>query len=216
MKRMTTYAGVVGAAVMALIAVGCGSSSRTAVSGYTDQMLNGKRIFVLLPKGEELLMNNSEAYASSRGVAQAGAREMLYGELRSELLTAFDHRFDSNTILSYHDQPVGAMVALSSTDDFNNGVPKSWDRITEAGRNGNIDYLLVLNHFSMSNTKSASGLGPETAETDFALLDVMEKKVMTTGSASVSLDDPRQPSQTYKQLAEAISRKLPFNVPEVK
>ena len=39
------------------------------VSGYTDEMLNRKRILLLLPEDNDLLLNNSAAYASSRGVA---------------------------------------------------------------------------------------------------------------------------------------------------
>jgi hypothetical protein len=202
------------AIVLALLVSSCGSSSRTTVSGYSDEMLNGKRIFVLLPKPEEIMMNNSAAYAYSRGVATDGAREMLAGEIRTQLIQALSSRLDSNTVLNYQGEAVGAMIPLSASDDFTAGTPKSWDALTKAAHTGNFDYMIVLNPISFSNTPSTTGgRGGEDVEMSYSLLDLNEKKVMTTGTVTVDQSELSEPAATYNQLALELTRKLPFYVP---
>src|SRR5437867_1058706 len=139
---------VVGAATLlfiTLLLAGCGSSRRAMVSGYSDEMLNRKRILLLLPEDNDLLLNNSAAYASSRGVATESARETFAGEIRASLAPSINSRLDSNTVLNYRDLPASGIVPLNATGDFPGGAPKSWEQVTRAAHEGNIDYLLVLN-----------------------------------------------------------------------
>jgi hypothetical protein len=205
-SHILRYAAVLAVAVFI---AGCPSSSRITVDGYDDAMLNNKNIYVLLPDTSTAVLANPTAYGASRGVATDGARDMLVGELRTRLIESLDARLDSNTTLNYSSQAVGGVVPLNYTM-FNNGVPKTWDKLKQAGREGGFDYLLVLPGFKISTQPVSTGRGSETVETGYALLDVLNEKVMTSGTVKVEVDAPAMPADVYRKLAEALSRKLPF------
>jgi hypothetical protein len=174
-------------------------------------MLNNKNIFVLLPDTSIAVIANPTAYAASRGVATDGARDMLSGELRTRLIESLDARLDSNTTLNYASQAVGGVVPLNFSM-FNNGVPKTWDKLKQAGREGGFDYLLVLHGFKISTKPVTTGRGSETVEASFTLLDVMKENVMANSTVKVETEAPAMPADVYRKVAEELSRKLPFFV----
>jgi len=216
MKKFGTIR-IVAGAMLLLWAAGCGSSRRTAVEGYNDDMLMGKRVFVVLPTGSGVTLANPDAYAFSRGVAAAGAAEMLDGELRTMLVPSINQLLDSNTVLSYAGEPVGKMYPLDAATNFVDGQPRSWDNIEKGAHEANIDYLLVLAPIHFENTAAGEeGRGDEKVTADYALLDPQNKKLMTRGSLEFTVSDPRTPAMTYTKFAEELTRRLPFWVKEQK
>jgi hypothetical protein len=197
--------------IVAVFIAGCPSSRRITVDGYDDSMLNNKTIYVLLPDTSMAVIANPTAYASSRGVATDGARDMLVAELRTRLIESLDARLDSNTTLNYASQAIGGVVPLNFSM-FNNGVPKSWDKLKQAGREGVFDYLLVLHGFKITTESATTGRGPETVNASFTLLDVMKENVMASGTVNVETEAPAIPAEVYRKLAQELSRKLPFYV----
>jgi hypothetical protein len=211
---MTKFSHIIRYAALVVVAVflaGCPSSRRITVDGYDDSMLNNKTIYVLLPDTSTVVIANPAAYAASRGVATDGVREALGAELRTRLIESLDARLDSNTTLSYASQAVGGVIPLTPTM-FNSGVPKSWDKLKQAGREGGFDYLLVMHGFKITTQSAATGRGPETVEANFTLLDVMKENVMSSGTVKVETDAPAMPADVYRKLAQELSRKLPFYV----
>ncbi len=201
--------------LMAALLAGCGGPSRVVIEGYPEAELNRKKIVLLLPEMNDLVMNNSSVYAASRGVTTEGAREALRDELRTSLSAALGVRLDSNTVTAYRDETVSGIVTLDATDDLNAGTPKSWDKFNDAARQGNIDFFLVITRFSVANTPPATtgaGRGDETVNATFSLLDPVKRRVMTTGAIEFTAKDPRVPADTYTRLADELTRKLPFHV----
>lgn len=198
------------ALLAAIACAGCPSSRRIVVEGYDDAMLSGKRVMVILPEAADVTLTDPNAYASARGVAGESAREQLSADLRSRFVDAIDARLDSNTVLGYRDQPVGAMVPLDATKDFTAAGPKAWDVVKRAGREGNIDYLIVLNGMTIRSTPSSTGRGGEAINANYLLLDAQQGKTMTAGTVSVNVAQLQGPNDGYLQLARELSAKLPF------
>ncbi len=196
--------------------VGCGSG-KVAVEGYDQAALNDKRVFLLLPAEGEIVLANPDVYALSRGIGEAGAPGRIATEFRTDLATALDARLDSNTVLEYGQQSVGAVVPLNPSVDMPGGATATtgswdWDKIKNAARQGGIDYLVVVHSVRVENEapKEGASRGKETVTVNFSLLDPEERKVMTGSEVRVELKDPRKPADTYTKLAEAMARKLPF------
>lgn len=200
-------------AVIAVLVSACGSSRRIVIEGYNDAALNGKRLFLLLPKASEVRFTNAALFAESRGVATPAAGETIENELRTDLTAAIQEQFDSNDVFNYADQVVAGMVPLGDAE-FTGATPKSWTSLTRAGREGNIDFLLVIRELSVANTSSSDPRGNEVVNLKYSLLDIANEKVMTSGDLSVDIDAPRTPAMTHVRIASALSSKLPFVVVE--
>jgi hypothetical protein len=194
--------------------VGCGSgSSTTKVEGYTSAMLNNRRVALLIPSASSISLSNPEIFAASRGVDVAGAQEALYGEFRTQVIDIFNSRLDSNTVYDYSSLPVSGSVMLDATGDFPQGAPSSWEKLKRAGKDANLDYLIVLNRVTVSNSASSTGgRGDETMNAEYILLDLGRQKVMTSGNVGFTVRDPRTPTNTWERLVDAVTAKLPFSV----
>jgi len=200
---------------VAVLLGGCpSSSSRTTIEGYSDQMLSRKRIMVLAPEGADVTLGDAAAYAASRGVVAEGAREQLAIDFRTRLTPAIASRLDSNTVLYYQDQSVSGLVPLNATSDFNGAEPNSWDEVKRARREGNIDFLIVLNRMSINNSGGGDGSGTESIETSYSLLDLQGGKVVTSGRLSVPVG-PANAVASYDRFARELTAKLPFLVTAV-
>jgi hypothetical protein len=199
------------ATVLGILIAGC-SGGRMVIPGYNEADFNGKRVALVIPGANDLVMNNSAAYAASRGVATDGAREMLNDELRTGLPTALGAVLDSNTVVNYRDQVVAGTMPLDAVDDFPQGAPADWGKVQDAAREGNFDFFVVVNHFAITNTPSTSGRGDEAVNASFSLLDPNKRRVLTTNTVEISVGDPRVPSDTYAELAAELAKKLPFSV----
>lgn len=198
-------------AMAAAIFAGCGGGGRvTTVEGYGERQLNGKRIALLVPNANDLVMNNSAAYAHSRGVATEGAREMLSTELRTGLVTTLSTVLDSNAVVSYRDQVVAGTIPLDAVENFTQGTPKTWDKLEDAAKQANLDFVLLIAPFSISNTASTTGRGDETVDAGYSLIDPIKRRVMTTGTVQFTVSDPRSVANTYERFAQELAKKLPF------
>ena len=193
---------------------GCGSS-RTSVEGYTDATLTDKRLFVLTPKEGEFGITNSEAFAASRGIAPLNVQSRLDNELQTQFRDWLDNTLDSNLVVMYRAQPVGAVYPLEGKSGFS-GTEGGWDwgKIDAARKEGAIDFLLVLENVSVDNTMPTEkgGRGKETMNVDFLLIDPAKKSVMTRNRVSVTVKDPREIRDTYIKLARELASKMPFHV----
>jgi hypothetical protein len=200
--------------LLALVAAGCGSSKRITVDGYDDSKLNHKRVLLLYPSIEDVTMSNAAVYAASRGGATESARELLATELRTMVATELGARMDSNTVLNYLDQPVSGIVPLDPSVDFRvDGQPSEWDKLRRVGREGNVDFLIVLRDLDFNNaTPSGGPRGTETVEVEYSLLDLQAGKTLANGTFSFSVDDPRTPEMTYQRLARELTKRMPFVV----
>lgn len=179
-------------------------------------MLNNKRIAVVIPDASELSLANPEILAASRGVAAAGVQEAFHGEFRTQLSDALGQRLDSNTVLGYSEQSIAGSVPIAAERDMSAGAPASWEKFRRAGREGNLDYMLVLNRVTVSNTASSTGgRGDERLQTSYSLLDLSRSKVMTSGTIDFEVNDPRSPGHTWDRLATELVRKLPFHAKQV-
>lgn len=195
--------------------VGCGSG-KISVAGYDNAALNDKRVFLLLPAEGQIVLANADVFAQSRGIGLAGAPGRVATEFRTDLAPALDGRLDSNTVLEYRQQTVGAVVPLDPAVDLPQGATSGswdWDKLRDAARQGNIDYLLVMHSVRVENKvpKEDATRGEETVVATFSLLDPEQKKKMTTNEVRVTVKDPRKPADTYTQLAAAMAKKLPFH-----
>lgn len=198
--------------VAVLTLAGCSGARRTTIEGYSDDMLNGKRVMVVLPDAADVVLGDPNAYAAGRGAAAESAREQLRNDMRLYFVPEIDRRTDSNTVLVYNDQPVGAMVPLNAVRDFPNGTPSSWDNVAKAGREGNLDYLIVLNNLDIKTVLEGTTRASEAANATFVLLDIERSKVMAKGRVSVSMDPMGGPGGIYTLMAEKIIEQLPFIV----
>lgn len=211
-ERLRAFAATLAFPVLVLLA-GCGSG-RKAVEGYEEAALHDKRVFLLLPAEGQVALANPGAFAYSRGIGEAGAPGRIATELRTELPAAMDAYYTSNTFLDYGSQTVGAVVPLNPTTDLPRGASATWnwDKVREAAKQGNIDYLLVIHSVRVENELPDEGdaRGKETVTTTFSLIDPAEQKVMTSDEVRVQIKDPRKPADTYTRTAEAMSKKLPF------
>ena len=200
---------------IAITSAGCPSASRTTVAGYTDAMLNNKRISLVIPGASELNVANPDILAASRGVDPSGVREAFHGEFRTQLVDALGQRLDSNTVYGYTEQSISGSVPISAESDITAGAPASWDKFRRAGREGNLDYMLVLNRVTVSNTQSNSGgRGDERLQTSFVLLDLSRQAVVTSGTIDLKVSDPRTPGTTWDRLATELAQKMPFHARE--
>jgi len=190
---------------------GCSSSSRTAVEGYDEAMLSRKRIMVLTPEPASVVLSDTVAYAASRGVVPASAREQVGIDFRTRLVPAIGRWLDSNTVLHYRDQPVSGIVPIDATADFSGAQPKSWETIRRAGREGNVDFMIVLNGTRLTSSADSPGSGTEAIETNYSLIDAQAGKVMTSGNVSIPAG-PASAAVSYEELAKALTAKLPFHV----
>lgn len=197
--------------------VGCGSG-KTAVEGYDQGVLNGKRIFLLLPAEGGIVLTNPAAFAQSRGIGEGGASGRISTEFRTDLAPALNTRLDSNTILEYSQQTVGAVVPLNPSSDMPRATAGSdswdWDKLRDAARQGNIDYLIVFHSIRVENEmpKEGAARGKETVTANFSLLDPEKKKLMSESEVRVEIKDPRKPADTFTRLSEAMAKKMPFHV----
>lgn len=222
MKRgqMGALAGAALSAVVAVVMIGtlagCGSG-RISVDGYTDADLNQKRVFVLLPKSDKIMLANPAAFAASRGVAEMTASERIGRELQSDFQVALDGRLDSNTVLEYGSQSVGATIPMDPAADFPAGAEARWDwsKAKQAAKQGNIDYLLVLHSVRVENEMPTGGekpRGKEKITATFSLIDPLNEKLMTGATVDAEIDDPRRPVDTYVKLSKSMAKKLPFHI----
>ncbi len=202
--------------VMMLLFVGCGSSGRTSVSGYSDGMLNQKRVMILLPEPNAAHLDNPAAWAASRGLSEASAREAFADELKLQLATAIDLKLDSNTVMVYQTSPIGMRLPLNASTDINGSAPVAWDKFKTAGREGNIDYLIVLPSIAVMNSPKSQSRGTEGMSARFVLLDLQRGTSMSSGEVSVSEDELVAPAESWGRFARALAAKLPFHVSERK
>jgi hypothetical protein len=190
---------------------GCGGGTKGGVLNGTR--LNGKRLFILLPKQEGFKLQNPDAYAYSRGIAEESAQARIHSEMKSQFPDELGQRYDSNTVLNYDEHAIGGSVPLNAVSDFT-GASSSWkwDEINRAGKEGAVDYLLVLHTVEVSNQKPRNefGRGRETISASFHLIDPLNKVNVSSTTVSISIDDPRIPSDSYVLLARQVASKLPF------
>lgn len=165
---------------------------------------------VLTPASADVRLSNQASYAASRGVATESALEQLGNDFRTRLVPAIGKRLDSNTVLHYGDQAVAGIVPLNATTDFNGSEPKSWETLKRAAREGNIDFLIVLNGMSINTSAASDGSASESMEGSYSLLDVQDGKMMTSGKVSVSTG-PANTATIYDQLAGKLASELPFH-----
>ncbi len=206
--------GLTACALLIVVAAlaGCGGGGRTTVQGYTDDMLNRKRVMVLAPNVADITLSNVDGYAFTRGIAAEGAREQLATDIRISLVQGLGAKMDSNTVQYYTDQPIAGMVPLNATSDFPSKSPLSWSSVERIGKEGNVDYLLVLQQMTVSTTPSTTNRGAETITTDFILLDPNRRTIMATGRANATVDPLSSPGACFQQLAGALASRLPFVV----
>jgi hypothetical protein len=193
----------------ALMFAGCPSAKRIVLEGYTDDMLNNKRVLVVLPEAADVALSNPVAYASARGTTAGAVSDQLASDLETMIIASLGSYLDSNTVLGYKSQPVSGIVPLNAKSDFTPTDPVNWDAIKRAGREGNIDYLVVLNGMSITNTPS-TGRGEEAIKSHFMLIDAQRGKTMTTGNISVDVKEMSAPGDSYQALAHELSMRLPF------
>ena len=196
--------------------IGCGSG-RTSIEGYDDAALSGKRLFVLTPDEGEIFFTDDGAFAFSRGIAALNARERVINEFQTQFRDRLDNLLDSNLVVTYRSQSVGAIHPLYATNDFT-GEAGSWDwtTIDAARKEGAIDYLLVLQRVGFENQVPGDsvGRGKETVTVDFVLIDPVKRSVMTRNQVSASVKDPREVRDTYIKLVKELASKMPFYVKE--
>lgn len=200
------------AAAVTMLLAGCSSSKRTTVDGYTDAMLTGKRVALLVPDVGDVKLESASNYAAARGTTGEAAREQLSSDLRAYLVPALDAELDSNIVLNYKDEPMGAQQPLSATTDFTSSGPVSWDLVDKAARAGNLDYLVVVRSMTIQGTSANTARGSETINAEYLLLDLPGKKVMAHGQVSASVQKINSPGETYTLLAQQLSGRLPFIV----
>lgn len=202
-----------GLLIGALLLSACGGSNRASVGGYTDSELNDRRVFLLMPDQGEYRLTDPEAFAWSRGIAEAGVDGRVYSEFRTNLAGELDERYDSNTVHNFAAQSVGATHPLSAENDFD-GESSTWDwtKIEGAMKAGAIDYLIVLSDVVIENRNPgrARERGEETVRLVVTLVDLPNRRMLLRRNVEMSVDDPRLPSDTYVILARAIARELPF------
>lgn len=191
----------------------CGGSNRSSVGGYVDADLNDKRVFLLLPDEGEYRLTDSAAFAWSRGIGDAAASGRVYSEFRTNLPTQLDLRYDSNTVHNFAAQSVAATNPLDANTDFD-GEPTGWDwaKIDGAMKTGAIDFLVVLSDVAIANNNPGltADRGRETVTGTVSLIDLPNRRLLVRESVSISVDDPRVPSDTYVILARKIAEELPF------
>ncbi|MEO5930202.1 MAG: hypothetical protein ABIR47_09740 [Candidatus Kapaibacterium sp.] len=197
---------------LALALGGCPSHKRITLEGYNEGMLAGKRVAVIVPASADLVLADPAAYASSRGIDGGEAAAHLATEFPVNMTHTLGEQFDSNTVVSYKDQPVAGIVNLNATSSFAGGMPKSWDDVKRAGREGLMDYMIVLNNVTMRNSTSSAARGKEGVDADYILIDSQRGKVMTSGHISLSQEDVQTPMSTYQRLANQLAEKLPFSI----
>ncbi len=191
---------------------GCGSS-RSKVEGYDDAQLSGKRVFVLLPDEGDYMVTSPSSFAWSRGIGEAGVPGRISSEFRTMFASALDARYDSNTVHNYATQSVGSTNPLHSGTDFQ-GAAESWDwsKLDVVRKNAAIDFMIVVNEVTINNSSPENGgdRGEERVSARARLIDMAKRKVLVEEQVAVSVDDPRQPRDTYVLLARELARKLPF------
>lgn len=190
---------------------GCGGGGRGGVLNGSN--LNGKRLFILMPKQTGFKLQNPDTYAYSRGISQESAAARIFSEMKSQFPDELGQRYDSNTVLNYDEHAIGGTIPLDAVNDFN-GASSSWDweAINRAGKEGAVDFLLVLHTVDVSNQmpREEFGRGRETVSVGFHLIDPINKVNVSSATVSVSVDDPRIPSDTYVLLARQVASRLPF------
>jgi hypothetical protein len=211
-RRYSIWLHGASALLLALMLGGCPSGKRVVVEGYSDNALVNKRIMVVAPEAADVKISNPAAFAFARGVVADASQEKLANELRTQLTPAIAARLDSNTVLYYKDQAVSGLVPMNATTDFTGAQPKSWETIRRAGREGNVDFLIVLNGMTIANSAASNGgRGTESVETTFSLLDTKAGTVVTSGRVSIPSDEAN-PATTYARLAEKLTSQMPFYV----
>ncbi|MGE3800739.1 MAG: hypothetical protein AB7H80_06935 [Candidatus Kapaibacterium sp.] len=207
---------VAGIILSAGLFAGCGSS-RTSIEGYSDAVLTGKRLFILMPKEGDFVLTNSEAFAYSRGIAALSSQSRVDNEFQTQFRDYLDNVLDSNLVVVYRTQPVGAIHPLDATRDFNGEIGSwNWEEIDAARKEGAIDFLLVLQKVQLENQTPSdnAGRGKESVTVNFILVDPAKRSVMTQNQVSVSLKDPREIRDTYSKLTRELASKMPFHVKE--
>jgi hypothetical protein len=198
-------------AVAAIAFAGCPSARRITVEGYSDDMLNGKRVLVLVPEAADVKLTDPAGYAFIRGVATPSAQEQLQSDLQVRIATALGSLLDSNTVLSYSGQPIGGIVPLNAKTDFTTTGPASWDAIKRAGREGNVDYLIVLNGMTINSVGTASGdSGSEEITAHYYVLDAQRGKTVTSGDVSSEVKMPFTAAESFQHFAEELAGRMPF------
>jgi len=196
--------------VLALAISGCSSGGRVTIDGYDDAMLNGAKIVVILPDAEGRTLTNPDAFSAARGVAPVSAAEVLENELRQFLVPSIDVEYDSNTVVSYGDQPIGQMIPVSTSTDFVAGTPVAWDKLARAAREGNFDYIIAVTSVIV-DTRPNQLRGTEGIRIDYALLDPARSRVMSRGEVDLAPVDLIAPPETYHRLVPALVARLPFH-----
>ncbi|MCE2502664.1 MAG: hypothetical protein J4G05_01195 [Chlorobi bacterium] len=211
------FSGIITSLILgSLFLSGCGSS-RITLEGYDDALLNGKRVFLLTPSEGDYIFTSIDGFTYSRGIASITAQTRIDNEFQSRLRDRLNVTFDSNLVVNYRTQPVGVIHPLNAVTDFF-AHPSSWDwtKLEAAGKEGVIDYLIVLRSVTMKNykPKGDGAMGKEEVDADFVLIDLTRRSVMTQNNVAISVDDPRRIADTYIKLSEKLASKMPFHVKE--
>ena len=209
--------GLISSLVLSTLVLSSCGSSRITLEGYDDALLSGKRIFLLIPEDGDYVFSDAAAFGYSRGIAAVTVQSRVDNEFQTRLRDRLDLRLDSNLVVNYRTQPVGAIHPLKAVRDFT-GLPSTWDwtKLQAAAKEGAIDYLIVLRSVTLKNfpPKDGRSMGKEEVEADFLLIDLSKKSVMTQNTVSISVNDPRQIADTYIELSKDLTSKMPFHIKE--
>ena len=195
------------------VLAGCSGSNRTSIDGKELWQFTGARLFLMLPTAEALRFENPKEFAWSRGTSEVAIASKFAAELHSKLTVALDSRLDSNSILDFSAQSVGLTNRMTSDVDFSGHESGwNWEKITRVGQLGSIDYLIVLRNVVIGNDKpdEPNLRGTERVSAQVLLVSIAESKVLDSQIASVEIEDPRKPNDTFLSLARAVAGSLPF------
>ncbi len=196
--------------LLVVVLMGCGSSARTAVEGYTDAMIDGRPVAIVIPEGADMALANPSDYAWSRGVAASGANGMFHDEIRRLLAPALDERLDSNSVVLYSDVPASAAAPVMEVDVQK---PVNWSALQSAARVAKVEFIIAIPSMHVDNMRpSGPGRGTEHVSLEYRLLDPTRSRVMASGQIDFEVGDPRVPADTYDELARRLSSRLPFRV----
>ncbi len=197
---------------LALIA-GCGGSRGIVVDGYGPELLNGKRVVMILPQPADIKLTDPAAFAAARGVAPVSAVDMVENEIRTTLNPFVDQALDSNEVSLYVELPAGQMVPLSATADMSESAPRSWEKFARGARQGGIDYMIVVTSMTI-DSKMNEQRGEEGATVTYSLLDPIRSRVMTTGTFTLDRVPLMAPPEAYRRISDALVNRLPFHIRE--
>lgn len=208
-----TNSAIIASAVIASVMMlsGCGGGRGITVDGYGPELLNGKRVVMILPQPSDIRLTDPVAFANARGVAPVSAVDMLENEIRTNLNPFVDQALDSNEVSLYVEIPAGQMVPLSATADMSGSTPRSWEQFARGARQGGIDYMIVITAMTI-DSKPNDLRGEEGATVSYSLLDPIRSRVMAQGTFTVDRAPMTAPPESYRRIADALVDRLPFHI----